>query len=63
MMWRKEFSSGAFAIFILFSIVVVVLGAASARQAGPSGYHLVKKISVGGEGGWDYLTFDSGCGL
>lgn len=26
---------------------------------GPSGYHLVKKIPAGGEGGWDYLTFDS----
>jgi len=24
-----------------------------------SGYHLLKKITVGGEGGWDYITFDS----
>jgi DNA-binding beta-propeller fold protein YncE len=24
-----------------------------------SGYHLLKKIEVGGEGGWDYLTVDS----
>jgi len=22
-------------------------------------YHLVKKIALGGEGGWDYLTLDS----
>src|SRR5215469_5746257 len=26
---------------------------------GASGYHLLKKISLGGEGGWDYLTLDS----
>ena len=34
-------------------------GAIGAAAAGPSGYHLVKKIPLGGEGGWDYLTFDS----
>jgi DNA-binding beta-propeller fold protein YncE len=28
-----------------------------AASAG-SGYHLLKKIPLGGEGGWDYLTFD-----
>jgi YVTN family beta-propeller protein len=27
--------------------------------ASPSGYHLLKKIPLGGEGGWDYLAFDS----
>lgn len=26
---------------------------------GASGYHLLKKIPVGGEGGWDYITMDS----
>ena len=25
---------------------------------GPSGYQLLKKVAVGGEGGWDYLTVD-----
>jgi DNA-binding beta-propeller fold protein YncE len=59
-MWKTKYSNCAFAIFILFSIVVVVFGVAFARAAaGLSGYHLLKKISVGGEGGWDYLTFDS----
>ena len=24
-----------------------------------TGYHLVKKIAVGGEDGWDYITFDA----
>ena len=27
--------------------------------AGPSGYHVAKKVVLGGEGGWDYLTADS----
>lgn len=31
----------------------------TAATAGPSGYHLVKRITLGGEGGWDALTFDS----
>lgn len=31
---------------------------AAAYAAGP-GYHVVNKIRVGGEGGWDYLTVDS----
>ena len=28
--------------------------------AAASGYHLIRKIPLGGEGGWDYLTFDPG---
>ncbi|HKM89941.1 MAG TPA: YncE family protein [Candidatus Acidoferrales bacterium] len=42
------------------------LGGIAARPAkgaaalpGGSGYHLKKKIKVGGEGGWDYLMIDS----
>ncbi len=31
----------------------------SARPVPPSGYHLLKKITLGGEGGWDYLTLDA----
>src|SRR5215467_14842646 len=31
----------------------------SASAAGPSGYHLAKKVTLGGEGGWDYLYCDS----
>jgi DNA-binding beta-propeller fold protein YncE len=28
------------------------------RAPGKSGYHLIKKVKLGGEGGWDYLTVD-----
>src|SRR6202161_3688414 len=30
----------------------------ASRAFGPSGYHLLKKIPLGGEGFWDYITFD-----
>jgi DNA-binding beta-propeller fold protein YncE len=33
--------------------------AAPGAMPGPSGYHLIKTIKVGGEGFWDYLNFDS----
>jgi DNA-binding beta-propeller fold protein YncE len=32
---------------------------AAAPDTGPSGYHLIKTIKLGGEGFWDYLAFDS----
>jgi DNA-binding beta-propeller fold protein YncE len=38
--------------------VLVALGAEAKPKA--PGYHVVKRIALGGEGGWDYLTFDSG---
>jgi len=31
---------------------------AASRTPGPSGYHLLKKIPLGGEGFWDYITID-----
>jgi YVTN family beta-propeller protein len=31
----------------------------AAQAAGPSGYRLLKRIKLGGEGFWDYLAFDS----
>jgi len=34
-------------------------GSVRAAQAGGSGYHLVKRYKLGGEGGWDYLLMDS----
>ena len=39
---------------------VLILGllAGSLAQAAAPGYHLIKKIPLGGEGGWDYLTVD-----
>src|SRR6202048_1657804 len=33
-------------------------GPTNKSPAGKSGYHLIKKVKLGGEGGWDYLTVD-----
>jgi DNA-binding beta-propeller fold protein YncE len=43
---------------VFFASCVLVL-ASGLGSAGPSGYHVAKKIVLGGEGGWDYLTVDS----
>ena len=32
---------------------------AAGQASGPSGYHVIKTVPVGGEGFWDYLTADS----
>ncbi len=39
-------------------VLVALVGAALCLWAATPNYHLVKKVAVGGEGGWDYLTFD-----
>jgi len=49
-------------INLLFAVLVflglVGLGLANVSQTAPGGYHLLKKIVVGGEGGWDYLALE-----
>lgn len=40
------------------SSILLLCTLASAAPAS-SGYHLLKKVVLGGEGGWDYLTVDS----
>jgi hypothetical protein len=47
------------------SITIVTAGmlishhaSAVAQAAAASGYHLIKKVKLGGTGGWDYLTVD-----
>ncbi len=48
---------------LILALVVALAIVASAQnpspQAGPSGYHLLKTIPVGGTEGWDYVTMDS----
>jgi YVTN family beta-propeller protein len=67
-MLTKKF---CFSLIATLAMILAVLGAGSATKsaprgavsatafAPPSGYHLLKKIPLGGEGGWDYLAFDS----
>src|SRR5882757_9099094 len=44
---------------VLFLIIFVSAICIGQTTPTPSGYHLLKKIEVGGEGGWDYLFADS----
>lgn len=50
--------------FVVFALVGSASMSTSEAQKtattpSASGYHLLKKMEVGGEGGWDYLTVDS----
>jgi DNA-binding beta-propeller fold protein YncE len=40
--------------------MLVAVVSALVVAAAPTGYHVIERIAVGGEGGWDYLTVDSG---
>ncbi len=42
-----------------FLMMLLCVIAASAQSGSSSGYHVIKQINAGGEGGWDYLTMDS----
>jgi YVTN family beta-propeller protein len=41
------------------SLIVTVFFLISATAHAASGYHVINKLPLGGEGGWDYLTVDS----
>ncbi len=47
-----------FAAFLVLALAVALVGPMNAT-AQASGYHLVKKITLGQEGGWDYFEVDS----
>ena len=59
----RDFAFGgavAAAIVCVFAVALFGAHASSTQSApSPSRYHLAKKLNLGGEGGWDYLTFDS----
>jgi hypothetical protein len=38
---------------------IAVLSSVAAAQAKAPGYHVIHRITTGGEGGWDYLTIDT----
>jgi DNA-binding beta-propeller fold protein YncE len=49
-----------FSAFLLAATTGIDGQARQATSAKPTaGYHLLKRIEIGGEGGWDYLTLDS----
>src|SRR5690348_2126736 len=44
-------------LFLVCAAALATLAAAPAPQG--SGYHMLKKVVLGGEGGWDYLSTDT----
>jgi YVTN family beta-propeller protein len=52
----KTHSRRSIYTFLLISSLLVALNVQTFAQ---SGYHLIKKVRLGGDGGWDYLTVDS----
>jgi YVTN family beta-propeller protein len=43
-------------------LLVLQCAVARAQQKPPTGYHVINRFKLGGEGGWDYLTFDAKTG-
>src|SRR5260370_3859471 len=58
---RKHFIfpaiAGSLSLAILF--FTALFSRAATPSPGSSGYHVIKPLPIGGEGGWDYLTVDS----
>src|ERR1700733_4132203 len=52
-------SAGYFFVLILCSLLTTAYLRAAAQSGGASGYHLIKKVKLGGVGGWDYLEVDA----
>jgi DNA-binding beta-propeller fold protein YncE len=50
-------NGGAYSVLLVLASILAVAGYMMAEPGG-SGYHLVKKVKLGGLGGWDYLTVD-----
>src|SRR5215469_13286996 len=48
------------ALLIAVSFCLCPLPLSAAPSPGPSGYKVIKTVTVGGEGGWDYVYVDSG---
>src|ERR1700688_4154127 len=46
-------------LVLAVSLVLAGLAQDASPKSGPSDYHLLKTIAVGGTEGWDYVTMDS----
>ena len=57
-MIRSTFTSTIVAVSVTFTALITTVPA-PADNASAAHFHRIKKIAIGGEGGWDYLTMDS----
>lgn len=44
---------------VVFILSLLFFGNTQIVSAAGTSYHLIKKVTIGGEGGWDYLTIDT----
>ena len=51
--------TGAILLILSVAFAVDLSSQTQPQQPGPSGYHLLRTIPVGGTEGWDYVTMDS----
>ena len=56
---RRDHAMRAAATFFVLACGAVFVVSVAIAAPPAAGYHLVKKIILGGEGGWDYVTADS----
>ncbi len=54
----KKILVGLAAMVVAAGIMASRHTVAAPQTAGASGYHLIKKVKLGGTGGWDYLTVE-----
>ncbi len=45
-------------VVVASSVAFIGLPGAASQESANSGYHLAKKITLSGEGGWDYISLD-----
>ena len=57
MPYKKVCVSASLAL-LLYSLFAASQLPAAPQSTGGSGYHLIKKVKLGGSGGWDYLEID-----
>ena len=44
---------------VCLALFLLLQGVVLSEAKGPSGYHVTKKVVLGGDTGWDYLTVDA----
>ena len=57
-MAQKNYTTIALLAALLFTLLAPARTGSAPQAAGSSGYHLEKKVKLGGAGGWDYLEVD-----
>src|SRR4051794_12632698 len=57
--WRFLVMHRVVRLGLLAGLAVFLQCGFASAQKSASGYHIIKQIKLGGDGGWDYLSFDA----